>query len=122
MSKTVLVVEDDNLVRHGLVENLKEKGLGVIEATNGKQGLEKALASQPDLIVSDVRMPELDGLSMLEQLRKDSWGKDVPVIMLTSDETTTSINQALQAGVTVYLAKTSLQPNQLTAQVLLALG
>jgi two-component system chemotaxis response regulator CheY len=122
MSKTVLVVEDDDLVRHGLAENLKEKGITVLEAADGKAGLETALANKPDLIVTDVRMPEMDGLAMLEQLRQDEWGKGVPVIVLTTDEATASINQALEAGVTAYLPKLDLEPQAITEQILVALG
>lgn len=122
MNKTVLVVDDDDLVRHGLVGSLKEKGLNVIEAVNGKLGLEMALANKPDLVITDIMMPEMDGLAMVESLRKDSWGHDVPVIILTTDETTTSINEALQNGVAVYLPKTTLQPAELTRQVMVALG
>ncbi len=122
MSKTVLVVEDDNLARKSLVSALEEKGLKVHEAINGKKGLAAALTNKPDLIVSDIRMPEMDGLTMIDELRKDSWGKDVPVIVLTTDETTDSINQALQAGVTVYLSKTTLDPTAITEQVLTALS
>ncbi len=122
MNKTVLVVEDDNLARKSLVSALEEKGLTVSQAVNGKEGLAAAITNKPDLIVTDVRMPEMDGLSMIGQLRQDKWGKDVRVIVLTTDETTTSINQALKNGVTVYLPKTTLDPAAITDQVLVALG
>ncbi len=122
MSKTVLVVEDDNLARKSLAAELEEKGLEVKQAANGKLGLEIALDIKPDLIVSDVRMPEMDGLAMVEELRKDSWGKDVPVIMLTTDEAADSVNEAMRAGVTVYLPKTTMNPQIITEQVLIGLG
>lgn len=122
MSKTVLVVEDDNLARKSLVTLLIEKGLVVHEAVNGKVGLELALAKKPDLVLTDIRMPEMDGIAMIEEIRKDEWGKDVPVIVLTTDETTTTVNEALKAGITVYLPKMTLDPGTIADQVVTALG
>jgi len=122
MSKSVLVVEDDNLTRKSLVNLLIEKGLVVHEAVNGKVGVEQALAKKPDLILTDVRMPEMDGLAMIEEIRKDEWGKNVPVIILTTDETTTTVNSALKAGITTYLPKMTLDPGTIADQVVTALG
>lgn len=117
MSKTILVIDDDKLIREGLVALLKSAGQSVIEAENGKLGLDAAVTSHPDLIVTDVRMPEMDGLQMIEALRADEWGKTVPVVILTNDETSDSINQALQSGVTTYLPK-NLDPTSLSQQIL----
>lgn len=122
MSKNILIIDDDSLIRKALGEALAAKGFGVREAENGKKGLESALSSHPDLVVSDLRMPEMDGLTMLEQLRQDAWGKTVPVIMLSTDESTSSINQALQAGVTVYLSKSGTAPDAVVQQITTALG
>lgn len=117
MAKKILIVDDDTLVRQSLTETLTAVGYEVINAEDGQDGLTKALANHPDLILSDVRMPNLDGLQMLEKLRADKWGKDAPVIILSTDSSTTSINQALTNGVTVYLAKTRLSPEQITQQI-----
>lgn len=122
MSKTVLVVEDDTLVRQSLVHVLTEKGLQVVEAADGKEGLEKALAGGINLVVTDVRMPEMDGLEMVEKLRADDNGKQLPVIVLTNDEQTATMNQALQAGVTVYLSKASTDAETIADQILTAAG
>ncbi len=121
MNKKILVVDDENLVRKSLAKSLSLAGYDVDEAVDGKEGLEKALAGHPDLIISDIRMPELDGLQMLDRLRVDEWGKQVPVIILSSDETTSSVNQALVAGVTVYLSKNTLNPDTITQQIKAAL-
>lgn len=122
MSKTILVVDDDNLIRKSLAQALTEAGLTVVEAPNGKAGLDQALSSHPDMVVTDVRMPELDGLAMVEKLRADDWGKQVPIIVLTTDDSTASVNQALSAGVTTYLSKSSLSPDQIAAQIVSVLG
>ena len=122
MSKTILLVEDDTLVRESLARVLGDKGLTVLQATNGKEGLEKALAGGVDLVITDVIMPEVDGLTMLAKLREDSKGKDLPAIILSNDDQTESLNQALQAGVTVYLSKAALDAEAISEQILIALG
>lgn len=122
MSKKILTVDDDKLLRESLSAMLRSAGHQVYEAADGQQGLAIALAEHPDLIISDIRMPELDGMAMVERIREDEWGKQVPVIILTNDETTDAINEALQSGVTVYLSKTNLDPETLGQQVGVALG
>lgn len=122
MSKTVLLVEDDDLIRGGLSRVLQEKGLQVVEAENGKKGLDKALASRIDLVVTDVVMPEMDGLTMLAELRKDEAGRSLPVIILSNDEETDSLNKAMEAGVTVYLSKAVSDAETIANQIIIALG
>lgn len=122
MSKTVLVVDDDKLARKSLSSLLINSGLTVIEAENGKLGLKEALASKPNIVVTDVHMPEMSGLEMVEELRKDAWGAGVPVIVLTVDEALSSINQALAAGVTIYLTKSGVDASTLAQQVVTAVG
>lgn len=121
MSKTILVIDDDKLIREGLVAMLRGLGHEVSEAQNGQEGLDMALSAKPELIVTDVRMPEMTGLEMIEKLRADEWGARVPVVILTNDETNDSINTALQSGVTTYLPKT-LQPQLLADQIITAAG
>ncbi len=122
MSKTVLVIDDDNLVRRTLGNLLRSAGLVVEEAENGKLGLDAALKSHPDLIVTDIHMPEMNGHEMIDALRKDEWGKKVSIIVLSTDESMGSINKALEAGVTFYLDKTGTDPDTLVTQVMTALG
>lgn len=117
MSKRILLIDDDTLVRQSLGETLSTAGFEVDTAEDGQEGLTKALATHPDLLISDVRMPNVDGLQMLDRLRADEWGKTVPVIILSTDNTTTSINHALSNGVTLYLAKALMSPDQITAEI-----
>lgn len=116
MSK-VLVVDDDNLTRQGIAVMLKNAGQEVIEASDGDAGLKVALSEKPDLIVCDIRMPHMSGIEMLDELRKDTWGKQVPVAILTADESSDTINRALESGVTTYFSKT-LDPATLSQQIL----
>lgn len=80
-----MVAEDDALMRGAVVSALsKNPRVTVIQTDNGKDGLIFALEKHPDLVVLDVAMPELDGISALRQLRADVWGKDAKVVLLTS--------------------------------------
>ena len=84
MSKKILLVEDEAPQSHLLSEKLKTEGLNVLLAKNGEEGLALALSEHPDLILADIIMPRKDGISMLEELRNDKWGKTAKVIMLTN--------------------------------------
>ncbi|MBI5422209.1 response regulator [Candidatus Peregrinibacteria bacterium] len=93
IQKTVLVVEDESLLRKSLVSALKAAKFKVVEAKNGKEGLERALKHRPDLILLDLIMPVMDGLTMLKKLRKDEWGKNVFVYILTNSEPTVELDE-----------------------------
>ena len=86
MNKSVLIVEDSKLLRTVVRDELERNGFTVTEAEDGKTGLETALKTHPDLIMLDLIMPVMDGMTMFTHLREDAWGKDVPVIMLTGQE------------------------------------
>lgn len=95
MPKIILVVEDSALLRAVVSDTLLSGGFVVSEAENGKVGLEKALSEHPDLIMLDLIMPVMDGMSMFKELRADAWGAHVPVIMFSGtdgDKMTTWMN------------------------------
>lgn len=83
-SKKILIVEDEQALSEVLKTAFEKIGSVVTVASDGKEGLEKALEIQPDLILLDVVMPVMDGISMLDELRKDDWGKTAKVIVLTN--------------------------------------
>lgn len=122
MSKTVLLIDDDQLVRESLARVLEEKGLNIVQAQDGKEGLEKALSGNIDLVVTDIIMPEVDGLAMLARLRKDPNGAKLPAIILSNDDRVETLNEAMQSGVTIYLSKTVLTADDIAKQILVALG
>lgn len=121
MAKKILLVDDDPLIRTVLGQALADAGYETEVAANGNEGLQKAVTIKPDLVVCDVRMPEMDGLTMVEKLRQDEWGKSVPVVMLSTDESTGTINQSLASGVTVYIGKGALTPEGMAEQITAAL-
>ena len=82
--KKVLIVEDHGPIRQALAEKLVHEGMVALEAKDGEEGLATALKEKPDLILLDIIMPRMGGMAMLEELRKDDWGKKVPVIILSN--------------------------------------
>ena len=122
MSKTILIVDDNELVRKTLAAALISNETAVETADNGKDGLKLALEKHPDIIVTDVHMPQLGGLEMIDKIRTDEWGKKVPILVMTIDEDTESINKALEAGVTVYISKNVTDPAAIVEQIKTAVG
>ena len=100
----VLVVEDNEDLRAQVVNYLSGV-YQVLSAENGRLGWEQALANVPDLIVSDVMMPELDGYELLERLKNDERTSHIPVILLTARSAPESRMQGLQIGADDYLVK-----------------
>ncbi len=85
MEKTILVVEDDLSLLGALADKFSREGFAVLQAKNGEEGLESALKNQPNMILLDIVMPVMDGMTMLKKLRAtNEWGKTVPVIILTN--------------------------------------
>src|SRR5271155_6111387 len=82
--RKILIIEDEQPMLDAISDTLKQHRFSVITANNGKDGLDLALHEHPDLLLLDIFMPKMDGLTMLETLRSDPWGHDVPVIILTN--------------------------------------
>jgi two-component system, OmpR family, response regulator ArlR len=82
--KKILIIEDEKPMARALELKLTHAGFDVLEAKNGEEGLDVALREHPDLILLDIIMPVMDGVTMLNKLRHDSWGTKVAVIMLTN--------------------------------------
>jgi len=99
----ILVVEDDKKIASFLVKGLKQAGFAVDVADNGKAGLEMASSSTYDVAIVDIMLPKLDGLSLIEQLRKT--GSRTPVIILSAKRTVDDRVKGLQKGGDDYLVK-----------------
>ncbi len=102
-SKKVLTVDDDELVRETLTAYLENSGYEVLQAENGRLGLEKFRSVKPDLVMLDLRMPEMDGLEVLGHLTKES--PDTPVILVSGMGTIGDAIKALKLGAWDYIAK-----------------
>src|SRR3954462_1126091 len=103
MSKTVLIVEDEKVLRESLAELLGEEGHNVIQAPDGKAAHDLILQRSVDLVLSDIRMPEMDGLTLLGHLQKIA--PQTPVIMITAFGTVESAVAAMRSGAYDYLLK-----------------
>ena len=99
----ILIVEDEMPMRTALVDCLTHEGYRVLTANDGSQGLQKALAEQPDLILLDVMMPQLDGFAVCAELRRV--GRTIPVLMLTAKGQLQDKVRGLDAGADDYLVK-----------------
>lgn len=93
----------------------------VLLADNGVSGLELAKKAKPDIIMLDVILPQLDGFSVLEQIKKDKIAKNIPVIMLTNLGTDEDRKKGESLGAADYLVKASLTPGQISAKIKQAL-
>ncbi|KAB1064035.1 response regulator transcription factor [Salibacter halophilus] len=102
---TILVIEDDSVVRENLEEILSFKGYNVISSENGQQGLAMAKKRNPDLIISDIMMPEMDGYDLVKTMREDYALQDIPVILLTAKTMTDSKIRGLEIGADDYITK-----------------
>lgn len=106
----ILIVEDEVLIRKAYTEELQSEDFTVIVAGNGKEGLDTALAEKPDLILLDILMPIMDGVTMMGKLRESGeYGAQVPIILLTN--LSTNEEKILEAVVkdkpALYLEKAS---------------
>ena len=105
MTIKVLAVDDSKTIRMIVKKAFKTYDCEVVEAENGKEGLEAASKEKPDVIVLDITMPVMTGPEMLEQLKKDPDLKDIPVIMLTAESGKENVVQILKMGVKDYMVK-----------------
>ncbi|MBN2016224.1 response regulator [Candidatus Dojkabacteria bacterium] len=103
--KKVLIIEDEEPMRRVLIDEFKAEGFSPIEACDGGEGLEIALKEKPDIILLDIMMQEMDGLTMLKKLREDRWGQTVPVLLLTNLSDIDKVSEAIQIGIAGYLVK-----------------
>jgi len=103
MAKTILIVEDEAMLRESLAELLTEEGYHVLQAGDGKVAHEMVLGQVVDLVLTDVRMPEMDGMTLLQRLRETA--PETPVIMITAYGTVQNAVAAMKTGATDYLLK-----------------
>ena len=115
--KKILVADDDENLRLVLVDKLNIVGFDAVGASNGKEGLEKALKIHPDVILLDIMMPVMNGWDMLKKLREDKWGNEAKVIMLTVAEDTEAIARAVEGGSLAYLIKTDQSTDDIVEKV-----
>src|SRR5471030_697071 len=101
----ILIVEDETTLAETLADNLAEEGYEVLRAGDGESGLALVRAQLPDLIVLDIMLPVLDGLSVCRIIRKDVTTSHIPIIMLTARGTEVDKIVGLESGADDYIVK-----------------
>lgn len=110
---SILVVDDERDTRHFLRLTLQLSGYEVCEAEDGFDALEKVKECDPDLMLLDVMMPNMDGLEVCRRLRKDPTTADLPVIIVSARTSVEAVREGLNAGATRYLTKPVTRDNLL---------
>lgn len=105
LKPTVMVVDDSEDTRHVLSVALQDKGYQVVTATDGQEAVDIARREQPDLILMDLNLPQLDGLAATQQIREDEGLRHVPILAVTAFDTYGIKEAALEAGCDSYLTK-----------------
>ena len=113
---TILAVDDSASMRQMVTFTLKGAGHDVVEACDGQEALEKAKGQQFDLVISDVNMPVMDGISLIKELRTLSEYKFTPLLMLTTESGDDKKAQGKTAGATGWIVK-PFNPDQLLATI-----
>jgi two-component system chemotaxis response regulator CheY len=116
MSKTVLIVDDSASLRQVVSLSLKGAGYDVIEACDGRDALGKLGGQKVHLIISDVNMPNMDGITFVREAKKNASYKFTPVIMLTTEATEEKKRLGQEAGARAWVVK-PFQPAQMLAAV-----
>lgn len=118
---SILVVDDFSATRGLVRELLAPLAAEISEAENGLEALNIVTTSHFDLIISDYQMPEMDGIRLCQELKKNSSTRGIPVLMLSNFDAAKDINRGFQAGATAYLSKTNAREQLLlTAEKILA--
>ena len=100
---SILVIDDDDVVRGSIAAYLQGSGFKTLEAGNGQQGLQIFRANAPDLILCDLPMPVMDGLTMLTQVRQEA--SDIPFIVVSGAGVMTDVVEALHLGASDFMVK-----------------
>ncbi len=118
----VLVIEDDRFLRRACETSLRQRGLTVLGARDGEEGLRLARAEAPDLILLDLLMPKLTGLEVLQALRGAEATRSIPVLLLSNSSSPRDIEQIAALGVAGYWVKANLSLQELGDRVTCLLG
>ena len=115
MKKKILLIDDDRLLRMSMQVAFEAEGYDVVEAENGKSGLEIIKNNRPDMIICDIKMPEMDGLTLLKIVKADPTISAIPFYMLTSlqEEIVTSV----ETGAEQALFKSSVTPKAVVTAI-----
>jgi DNA-binding response OmpR family regulator len=115
--KTILIVEDDPVLLKMYTEKFMFEGFDVSNAKDGEEAFKLISTQPPDIILLDIMLPKMSGTDLLEKLKEESEGKDVPVVVLTNLAEDEERQRALKLGVKEYLVKAMQTPEQVVATI-----
>lgn len=116
-NKKILIVEDDLVLRKALEEFLTAEGFEIVVASDGEEGIAKAKAEKPDLILLDIILPKKDGYEVIKEVRADGTIKSVPIALLTNLGSLNDVEKALELGATTYLVKADYKLEEIAVKV-----
>lgn len=122
LNKTVLVIDDEADLRETLVTTLEQEGFGTIFSVDGEEGLASALSNKPDLILLDIMMPKMDGITVLKNVRADTWGAHAKIIVMTASDDFAKIAEVVEAGGDDYFIKSEVPLGEIIKKVKTKLG
>jgi len=114
--KQILVVDDDQLMHRLFQHHLEKAGYKMVSAMNGREALDLASRQQPNLIVMDIMMPDIDGLAALRELKKNDATKSIPVIVITANNHHLARQESENSGAAIFLTK-PFSPTQLLNEI-----
>ena len=113
----ILLIEDDRMIVEMYQLKFEEEGDEVVIAQDGKSGLDLSQTEDPDIILLDVILPEMDGFSVLKSLKEEDKTKAVPVLLLTNLGQDGDVKRGLQLGAIDYLIKANYTPSQVVERI-----
>ena len=113
----IAIIEDDQVINQMYRMKFEAAGFEVATASDGEAGLRTAEKFKPDIILLDLQMPHMGGAEALDHIRKSTWGKDTPVIILTNLGEEEAPKNLRQLGIHSYIVKAELTPSQVVARV-----
>lgn len=105
MTKTILTIDDSRMMREMLLMVLEGAGFSVVQAEDGEDGLRVLVDAQPDVIITDINMPKLDGYGLIEGVRRDEHYRATPIIVLSTESSPEKKARARSAGATGWIVK-----------------
>ncbi len=117
MNKAVLLVEDNDFIRNMYQLKLAKSNIEVIEAVDGAMALQKIGEHKPDVVLLDLMMPNVGGIEVLRELKKQGITPDLPVVVLTNVMDQATIDEAKKLGARDYIVKTDLTPSQVLEKI-----
>lgn len=115
--KKILIIEDEATLQKALTEFLTLENYEIVNALDGKSGVEMSFKESPDLILLDIILPRKDGYQVIDELKANEKTKDIPIILLTNLGGAEDIQKAFEKGITTYLIKSDYKLEDVLSKV-----